>query len=64
MAELQWKTGKMTNVACASTSRASQAERGEMVWKKQENKKDTDSRLLADPEKRNILYLKGLKGKQ
>lgn len=54
----------MTNVACASTSRASQAERGEMVWKKQENKKDTDSRLLADPEKRNILYLKGLKGKQ
>jgi len=46
MAELQWKTGKMTNMACTSTSRALQAERGEMVWKKQENKKDTNSDSL------------------
>lgn len=46
MAELQWKTGKMTNMACTSMSRALQAERGKTVWKKQENKKDTNSDSL------------------
>lgn len=43
MAELKWKTGKMAKMVFTSMSRVLQAGRGEMIWKKQEDKKDNYS---------------------
>lgn len=40
MAE-NWKTGKMIHMACTSPSRASQAKRGQMVWKSRRTRTPT-----------------------